>query len=124
MPQHKSPNPRKFILPIRFSEPELAEIMKRVGEAPLGTWIRERALANLEVSYSLAPSPAQSEPLPPLEGGAPAPLAGESYTDYQGRLDRWAMEALTDKAQRARLEIATRIGVNYARTGYHQPSKM
>jgi hypothetical protein len=115
MPQHKSPNPRKVILPVRFSESELNELATQARGMPLSTWVRKRAL---DPTHPSPPAPAQSEPLPPptLEGGAPAPLRGERYTDYQRRLDCWAIEALSDHAQRARLEIATRIGVNYVRT--------
>jgi hypothetical protein len=93
-----------------LSQSELDELVKRAGDAPLGTWIRERALASQSTS-----SPAESEPLPPpqLIGGSPAPLPQESYTNYQRRLDIWAMEGLSDKAQRSRLEIATAVGVQY-----------
>jgi len=125
MPQRKAQNPRDIVLAIRLTRSERQEISRQAGNTPLGAWIRQRALACPEMPRSPTSPTVQPELLsqPTLEGGVPAPLPGEGYSDYQRRLDFWAMEALSDKAQRARLEIATRIGVSYARTGYHQPSK-
>jgi len=111
MPRHRSPNSRSVVLPIRFNESELNGLAKQAGSVPLSTWIRERAL---DASHR-SPAGSESElvvPLP-LEGGAPAPLPNESYMDYQRRLDIWAVQGLTDHARRVRLEIATKIGVQY-----------
>lgn len=126
MPRHKSPDSRKIVLPIRFNEFELNELVKRAGDNPLSTWIRGRALSNPEVPYASTPSSVQSDPLPPppLEGGVPAPIPDESYTAYQRRLDHWAMEALTDEAQRARIELVTAIGTRYGATRHRRTTNV
>lgn len=106
MPRHKSPESRKIILPIRFNEIELNELAKRAVGVPLSTWIRKRAL---EVSQPSQKSPDRSEPLPPppLEGGVPARLPGETYKDYERRLNHWSVATPNDRDLRLRLELAT-----------------
>jgi hypothetical protein len=52
-------------------------------------------------------------PEPTLEGGVPAPLLGETVTDYMRRLDLWSLAALNDRDIRSRLVLATAALVKY-----------
>jgi len=118
MPRHKSRNPRNRILPIRFSESEWDEVSKRSGKMPLGQWIRQRALASMELPPSSTSPTAQPERLPEqtLEGGVPAPLRRETYTDYERRLNDWSIAALSKGGLLSRLEFATAALVRYCST--------
>lgn len=109
MPRHKIRNPRNRILPIRFSESEWDEVSKQAGKMPLSQWIRQQALASMESPPSSTSPAAHSErlPEPTPEGEVPAPLLGETYTDYQRRLDHWSVAALNDRDLRSRLALAT-----------------
>jgi hypothetical protein len=86
---------------------------------PLGQWIRERALACPEIPHSSTSPTIQSDrlPEPTLEGGVPAPLLGETYTDYQRRLDLWSVAALSERNLLWRLEVATAALVKYHPSG-------
>ena len=119
MPRRKADNPRSIILAIRLTPSERHEISRRAANMPLGQWIRERALACPEMPHSPTSPTVQSErlPEPTLEGGVPAPLLGETYTDYQRRLDLWSIAALNDRDLRSRLALATAALVKYHSTG-------
>jgi hypothetical protein len=119
MPRHKSRNPRNRILPIRFSESEWDEVSNRADKMPLGQWIRQRALASMELPPSSTSPTAQPErlPEPTLEGGVPAPLLGETVTDYMRRLDLWSLAAMNGRDIRSRLVLATAALVKYHPSG-------
>jgi len=118
MPRHKSRSPRNRILPIRFGESEWDEISKRAGKMPVGQWIRERALASTELPRSSTSPTTQPErlPAPTLEGGVPAPVFGETFTEYERRLNLWSVAALNESGLRWRLEVATGALVKYCST--------
>jgi hypothetical protein len=118
MPRHKSRDPRNHILPIRFSKSEWNEVSERAGEMPMGQSIRQRALDNLELPASSMSPTAQPErlPKPTLEGGVPAPLRGETYREYERRLNLWSVAALSEYGLRSRLELATAALVRYSST--------
>ena len=118
MPRHRICDPRIRILPIRFSESEWDEVSKRAGKNPLGQWIRQRALANIELPPSSTSPTAQPErlPEPTLEGGVPAPLRSETYREYEQRLNVWSVAALSEGGLRSRLELATAALVRYCST--------
>lgn len=82
---------------------------------PMGQWIRQRALASMELPPSSTSPTAQSErlPEPTLEGGVPAPLRGESYMEYEHRLNLWSIAALSEGGLRGRLELASAALVKY-----------
>jgi hypothetical protein len=73
---------------------------------PLGEWIRQQAFANMESRL----------PEPTLEGGVPAPLFGETATDYRQRLDSWSLAATNDRDMRSRFALATTALVQYSST--------
>jgi hypothetical protein len=118
MPRQKIENPRNIILAIRLTPSERQEMSRRAANTPLGQWIRERALACPEIPRSSTSPTIQSDrvPEPTLEGGVPAPLLGETYTDYQRRLDLWSVAALNDRDIRSRLALATASLVKYHST--------
>jgi|ERR1035441_1115125 hypothetical protein len=118
MPRHKSRDPRNHILPIRFSKSEWDEVSERAGMMPMGQWIRQRALDNLELPASSMSPTAQPERLlePTLEGGVPAPLPGEAYKDYMSRLNSWSVAAPSEGGLRWRLEAATAALIKYSST--------
>jgi hypothetical protein len=117
VPRHKSRNPRNRILPIRLSESEWNEVSARAGNMPVGQWIRQRALS-MDLPPSSTSPTAQPErlPEPTLEGGVPAPLRGETYTDYERRLNVWSVAVLNEMDLLWRLEVATAALVKYSST--------
>jgi hypothetical protein len=117
VPRQKSQNPRSILVTVRLSGSERNELLRRAGGAQLSAWIRQRILGAAEPNspiFSTVESgpPAQGT----LEGGVPAPLLDERCSDYQLRIDMWAMQAPTDRLQRARLELTTIVGCQYRST--------
>jgi hypothetical protein len=80
--------------------------------APLNEILAKLAEAGLELAVDLPPSStsptAQSErlPEPTVEGGVPAPVRGETYWEYERRLNLWTCEALNDREVRSRFTLA------------------
>lgn len=118
MPRRKVNNPRSIILAIRVTPYERQEMSRRAGYTPLGAWIREQALASMDLPPGLTSQTAQPErlPEPTQEGAVPAPFPGETVTDYMRSLDLWSLAALNDRDVRSRLALATAALVRYSST--------